>query len=60
MITWKCFLINSLKSIWPPLHYSAKKRGINHLNFKSIVLECIINAAIVSFNPFILGSETFR
>lgn len=54
MITWKCFLINSLKSIWPPLHRIAKKRGIKHLNFKSIVLECII----VSFNLFILGSET--
>ena len=37
MITWKCFLINSLKSIWPPLHCSAKKQ----LNFKSIVLDCI-------------------
>ena len=54
MITWKCFLINSLKSIWPPLHRNAKKRGIKHLNFKSIVLKCII----VSFNLFLLGSET--
>lgn len=52
MISWKCFLINSLKSIWPPLHCSAKKRGIKHLNFKSIVLECIMQLLFHSILSF--------